>query len=368
MKYTLAENAISSLSIAIENFKKFYYFSDRYSQSEIFESTKICIVFLENSIELLLKSILVSTDPKSIYKHPNSRMIRKAESKVNDSCRLEDILISEGNFETITYTDVVKKYNDTYHRSEKLYQVLDTLGKTRNSITHFGIDRTYTWDQLIISILNSFDIIYNYLYPQLIMLNDIAHYFTDDDLIVNTVHGVKTLFNDDLIYNNIIDFLDEIMEDSDEYICALRASNPESKICEFTEIIRVLFEDKKFDQMVARNHVQIKFHTCDFENNDFYFDIDKDSGEVESIYSCYSPYFNVTAFCGESANIYFLVVHDKHELFIYNQNQDISWPQHDEPEPDELWLDNYTNGLCKKYNLSKRNLLLAFENIIIEAQ
>lgn len=64
MKYTLAQNAVSSLSIAIENFKKSYYLSDGYSQSKIGEAIKVCIIFLENSIELMLKDILASTDVK----------------------------------------------------------------------------------------------------------------------------------------------------------------------------------------------------------------------------------------------------------------------------------------------------------------
>ena len=44
MKYTLAQNAISSLSIAIDNFKKFYYHEEEYKMSEIDEAKKICIV------------------------------------------------------------------------------------------------------------------------------------------------------------------------------------------------------------------------------------------------------------------------------------------------------------------------------------
>lgn len=51
VKYTLTQNAISSLSIAIESFKKFYYLEDKCSQSEIDEAVKICTIFLENSIE-----------------------------------------------------------------------------------------------------------------------------------------------------------------------------------------------------------------------------------------------------------------------------------------------------------------------------
>lgn len=364
MKYTLAKNAVSSLSIAIENFKKFYYFSYKYSQSEQDEATKICIVFLENAIELLIKTILVTTNPKSIYKNPESRIIRKAETKINDEFRLEDILISEGNFQTITYTDAVKIYNKDFYKSEKVFNILDSLGETRNAITHFGIDRANNWDELIICILNTFDVIYNYLYPQLIKLEDIADYFTSEDLLfVNTVHGVKPLFDDNLIYNNIVDFLDELMETSKEYICSLRATNTNSKISEFTELIKALIEDKKFEQMLARNNAQIEFHTCDFENNDFWFEFHNELGDGDSIISCYSPYFNVTAFCGECGNIYFLIEHDKHELYIYNKNDFRKWPQYDEAEPDKQWLKDFTDGFCNKFNLSKRNLLLAFENI-----
>lgn len=366
MKYTLAQNAASSLSIAIESFKKFYYFSDKYSQSELDEAIKICIIFLENSIELMLKDILVSDDPLSIYEQPNSKVIQNALTKVTSSSKLEDILISEGNFRTIKYIETVQKYNEKFHNSEKVFRVLNILGERRNAITHFGIDGTNTLDELIISILNAFDIIYNYLYPQLIELDDIGDYFTSDDLVVDTIHGAKPLFDDNYIYNNIVDFLDELMETSKEYACSLRASNVKSKIFEFTELMNILIEDQKFNQMLERNNAIINFTTCDFKNNNFYFEVIKDSEEWDNIGSCYSPYHNVTAFCGECGKIYFLIVHDKHELYVYNHNIDIIWPQPDEAEPDNIWLTNCADGACKKFNLSKRNLMYAFESIFIE--
>lgn len=364
MKYTLAQNAVSSLGIAIENFKKFYYHSDRYSLSELDEAIKICIIFLENSIELMLKNILVFSDPLSIYDQPNSKAIQNALSKVTASCKLEDILISEGNFKTIKYSEAVKKYNEKYHNSEKVYHVLTTLGERRNAITHFGIDGTNNMDELIVCLINAFDIIYNYLYPQLVELDDISDYFTSDDIIVDTMHGKKFLFDNDFIYNNIVDFLDELMEASKDDICTIRASNPKSNIQEFTELMEELIKDRKFGKMLELNCVQIDFASCDFESNDFYFEVIKDSDLWDNIDSCYSPYYNVTAFCGESGNIYFLIVHDKHELYVYNQNENIMWPQCDEAEPDDQWITDYANGVCKRLNLSKRNLLLAFENML----
>jgi len=364
MKYTLSQNAISSLSIAIENFKKFYYRSDRYDSSEIDEAIKICIIFLENSIELMLKDILVSTDPLSIYDQSNSKTIQIALSKVTASRKLEDILISDGNFQTITYSKAVQKYNDKYHNSEKVFHVLTTLGEKRNAVTHFGIDGTDNLNELIVCLINGFDIIYNYLYPQLIEIDDIGNYFVSDDIIVDTIHGKKFLFDNDFIYNNIVDFLDELMKTSKHDICVMRAVNPKSKIYEFTELMKALIKDKKFAQMLELNCAQIDFTSCDIENNDFYFMVIKDSDLWDNIGSCYSPYYNVTAFCGESGNIYFLIVHDKHELYVYNQNKNITWPQCDEAEPDNQWLTDYTNGACKKVNLSKRNLLLAFGSLL----
>lgn len=60
--------------------------------------------------------------------------------------------------------------------------------------------------ELTIGIINVFDVIYNYLYPQLIGLDGIDIYFKSDDWIVDTVHGKKFLFDDKFIYNNIVYF------------------------------------------------------------------------------------------------------------------------------------------------------------------
>ena len=362
MKYTLEQNAISSLTIAIENFKKIYYRSEQYSESEIDEATKICLIFLENSIELLLKAILVVNDPTSIYEEPNSRRIRNAQSKVDDSHKLEDILISEGNFKTITYAETVKKYNRLYHNSIKVSTVLSRLGERRNAITHFGLDTSSKYDELIIEIINVFDVIYNYLYPQLAELSDIGRYFVSDDLIVDTIHGTKFLFDDDYVYNNIIDFLDELVyEGSHEFVCKARVANPNTNMQFFHEMLCKSINDKKFSRLISKYNVIFSFDTVDFMNNWMSFEIHQEEDFCDSVLSRYSYFFNVTAFCGECGIIYFVVDHNENKIFIYDD--EAIWPEPDEPEPDYMWKNDCDNGLCKKYNLSKRNILLAFEQI-----
>lgn len=242
----------------------------------------------------MLKTILVSEDPLSIYP-PNSRAVKSALSKVTKSLKPEDILISEEKFQTIKYIETVEKYNDLFHKLKKVYQVLNSLGQKRNRITHFGIDESDDLGELTIQILNTFDVIYNYLYPQLIDLDDISVYFKSDDLFVDTAH-----------------------------------------------------------------RIDINFSVCNFESNEYVLDINQGSECLNSIFSCYSPFFNVTAFCGEYSEIYFIVVHDDHELYIY-KDDNAAWPQHDEPETDYQRAKDYGNGFC---DLSKRNLLIAFENVL----
>ena len=361
MRYTLAQNAISSLSIAIDNFKKFYYHEEEYKTSEIDEAKKICIVFLENAVELMLKTILVSEDPLSIYKEPESRAIKSAFSKITDSLKLEDILISEGKFQTIKYIETIEKYNNLFHKSKKVYQVLNCLGQKRNEITHFGIDESDDLGKLTIQILNTFDVIYNYLYPQLIDLDEIGFLFKSDDLVVDTVHGEKFLYDDDYHYNNIVDFLDELMEISIDYVGTVRAQTPNSKIWEFKEIMEILLKDKKYIEMQKQNQIDINFSVCNFNSNEYILEINQGPENSKTIFSCYSSFFNVTAFCGECGEIYFIVVHDEHDLYIYKDDS-AAWTQHN--EPDYQWEKDYENGLCEKFNLSKRNLLLAFENVL----
>lgn len=366
MKYTLSENAISSLSIAIEHFKKFYYFEDRYESSQLDEATKISLVFLENSVELMIKTILVKRNKLAIYLEPNSKKIQGALARSSASMKLEDILISEGNFRTIKYEEAVKEYNSIYHNSKKVNDILTKLGHMRNAITHFGIDQTKDRDGLIVLFINTFDVIYNYLYRQLKRLDGIGEYFTSDGLAVKTIHGDKDLLDEEDVYNNILDFLDEMLEASKEYVCSLHISNPKKKIQEFTLIAKDLFEDHKFAKLLADDMTHIKFSDCDYSCNSFGFEIIKDSEQLDNVHSCYSPYFNVTAFCGETSSVYFLIVHEKKELYIYSDP--FGWPSWNEPEEDERWVSDCTNGACRKYNLSKRNLLLAFESMLLQIE
>lgn len=361
MKYSLASNAMSSLHIAIEHFKVFFYKRSGLSQSIVDENIKISLTFLENAIELLLKTILVVGDETSIYVEPNSKAIKRAKSKKSTKESLSDILIKTENVKTITYTETVEKYNNLFHKSNKLYHILHSLGEKRNQITHFGIE-ILKYDEILVLFFNVFDVIYNYLYPQLIELEDIGEYFTSDEYIVETIHGNKRLFDEKFIYNNIVDFLDELLGDCRDYFCSARAKNPDTKIDEFKNLFLSATTDRKFMNMCRYYNVGVDLSACKCDDNDYNIGFIVNYQEYDCMFSHYSPYFNATIFLNEAGNIIFLVLHEKGEMYIYSK--DVSYPGSESPEKDEQWIMDMKQGFCKKVNLSKRNIIKVFDSLL----
>lgn len=358
MRYTLAENAASSLHIALKHFKVFYYNSDKLPQSMLDENIKISLTFLENAIELLIKTILIASDETSIYVEPNSKAIRKAKSQNISNMSLHNILIRKGNIKTITYTEALEKYNSKFHKSKKLYNILHTLGERRNQITHFGIE-LLKYDEILILFFNVFDVIYNYLYPQLIELEDIGEYFTSDEFLVNTVHGIKNLFDEDFVYNNIVDFLDELLGDCREYFCSIRANNPDTKICVFKGLFQSAINDKKFQSLCNYYKIKVDFSMCKFNDNYYSIDFKINENELGHFYSEYSPYYNATVFSDDAGYILFIILHEKDEMYLYYKPAVYS--SYDEPEDEERWISDMENGYCERVKLSKRNILRIFE-------
>lgn len=357
MKYTLQMNALSSLSIAIEKFKSIYYFNGEDGESVFDENIKMCAIFLENSIELLLKSILVLRDPLSIYKHPNSKKIKDALSEVDNNTKLEDILIKRGDFQTITYTETINKCCE----SNKVKNTLTELGYIRNAITHFGVIENN--NEVIISFIKVFDVIYNYLYPEIIELDEIAEYFTSDELLVNTIHGTKPLFDENYVYNNIIDFLDELMEVSRDWCYKVRIDNPKYKIRNFTNLLDDLMSSENFKKMFDYYKAYFNVSLYSIEDNDYHFEIGNKNGLWCILMSIYSPYYNSTSFVGESGELYFRIDHSNDLIFIYSDN--ICLPEFNKKEFEDYEWQNQIGDLCTQHKLTKRNIKLAIETILI---
>ena len=362
MKFSLAVNAISSLSIALENFKSFYY--NKILQNQLEECVKIGIVFLENSVELMLKAILSSENKLIIFKEPDCKTIQNAKKFVNEENSLYDVLIhSKADIHTISYYDTIKKYNEKYHNSQKLNVVLDNLGAYRNRFTHFGIEFS-SYDEIVCIFINSFDVIYNYLYPQLIQLDEIGDYFTSDDIFVNTIRGIKPLLDKDMRYNNIVDLLDEILGDGNRYLFNLCYSNPNKCIQVFEQYYTDSINDKKLNYILSKYDVELMIdelsdYKCGY---DFEFTLTRESNTVDVLFR-YLPYYNANIYLNEVGTLLFVVLFDKNQIFIYEK--EAQYPAFDQADTDMQWEYDCKKGLCKKYILSKNNLIKAIETIIL---
>lgn len=363
MKFTLQKNAISSLYIAIENFKDFYC-SDRsknLNNSERNEKIKIALVFLENAIELLLKSVLVENDETSIYEEPNSKCIQDAKKMVNEKNTLADVLLAKSNFKTIKYNCVIKKYIKlTNQITDKVEKVLFKLSDRRNAITHFGIE-ILDYDEIVLTFFNTFDVIYNYLKDNLDSIDEIEDYLIEGDLVVNTLHdGYKWFVDDDGEYTGISDFLNELLIDHNNYIFSLRANNPKTRILEFEKLLVETIEDKKFDGILKKYNAEITLKVSNIEDHSLFFEIDMPNTTIE-VLSKYSMYYNATIFENGAGNILFIVLFDENNIYLYKE--DVEYPCLIEPENDKQWIEDENKGFCEKYNLSKRNLIKVFEEI-----
>lgn len=360
MKYMLQDNAMSSFHLAIENFKKFFYNSESYKQSELDEARKLCAIFLENSIELFLKALLVKIDPTSIYEHPESKLIKKAQEEATKrNINLEDILVEQGNFKTITYTQTVEKYN-SMHKSERTKNIFLKLAEYRNRLTHFGINNDDD-DEFEIACLNVFSVLYQNLYEQLVTLEKIEHYFTDEDIYVRTIHGVKKLYNENNVYNNIIDFLDELVVETAPYVSlSYRLKNTEFKLQVWYQLFDETIKSPNFQKMLDFYEVKIDWHFL-FEY-EISFEIYGTFGLGDSITSTYCPYYNATTFINESGRIIFRVLHSSNEIIIYFD--DVTLPEPNMPQyEEEDWNEHLFYEDAKKCSLTKRNIKLAFETI-----
>jgi len=364
MKYTLQENAMSSFSLAIENFKKFYYNANMYSESELDEARKLCAIFLENSIELFLKALLVKHDEKSIYVHPESEIIREAQEKAHRSSEsLEDILIEEGIFLTIKYSKTIEEYCSLYN-SDIVRSTFMRISEYRNKLTHFGI-KTDDNDEFTVACVNVFGVIYQNIFEKLLDLEKIADYLVDDGLIVKTIHGYKPIFNEDCIYNNIIDFLDELVDYVPVVGYENRITNSFFKIQDWIEFYDDMIQSNNFHKMIDYYGVTLTTRASLIIDNcmEFVVSYKDNNEEIDEIIQIYCPYYNATFFTDYNLLIFFVIKHSLDKIIIYND--DIYMPSMDDPQLEEVDLDKHIeNGHAKIYKLTKRNLLQAFDTSI----
>lgn len=372
MRFTILENAINSLDIAIEKFH-FFYYGDEESLSPYLEKKykKISLVFLENAIELLLKAIILEKTQNNLSiflqtdKAPYKGIIDEAkELSEKTGKKLEDCLLKNTNLRTITYTKSLNYYTEMFETSEKIQGVLRKLGYYRNAITHFGIDFSENPDELLCCFIETFDVIYNYLYPQLIELDGEASYYfedCDENYFVKTPEGTKFLIGWDGKYNNFFDFSEELLGDLSQIrLMKLCKKNPNKNVEVYLNICEEVMSDSEYEAYFKANNLNVF--------------MDEETGwlecEVEgyhedaSLSPVYSSYYNATIYFDEGS-VAIIIPHYENKIYSYIKDSD--YPCLTEAENDKQWLGDLEKGICMVQSLSSKNLFIAlkywFENL-----
>ena len=241
---------------------------------------------------------------------------------------------------------------------------MDNLGAYRNRFTHFGIEFS-SYDEILRIIINTFDIIYNYLYPQLTELDEIGDYFTSDYLIVDTLHGSKYLFDEDMIYNNVLDFLDELLSDGNHYLFDICYQNKDNEIDFFESFYAEAIDDKKLKFILNKYNTRIEINNSSFYNKklNLYFSLFNDNDDEVMVLFRYLPFYNASIYFDDVGILLFIVLFNDKTIFLYEK--EALYPEFNEPDKDNQWEKDFEDGLCKKLVLSKNNLIKAIETIII---
>lgn len=254
---------------------------------------------------------------------------------------------------TITYTQSVRYYEELFEVNEKVRGVLEKLGNYRNAITHLGIDFTEKPDELLCCFTETFDVIFNNLYPELLELDEEASYYfedCDEDFMVRTPEGVDSLVGEEGYYNNCFDFTHELLTDlSQKIIMNLCSKNSDKRILKFFKTCEKIRSHTDYMEYFKENNLDIQkegnteWLLCEYENGT----------ETTYLAPVYSSYYNATIYFDDS-QVVFIVPH--YENKIYHYTETIKYPVLDEPENVRQWEKDLEDGKCRALKLSARNL------------
>lgn len=332
MKIKLIDNAVDSIKITMELFEKYTNCKEEYDNRYL----KMTIIFLHNSIELLLKALLIQKDELLIYKDKEQAKMEKAKVELDNSISLDEYLIKDLNVQTIPYSALLDEYVNHYSCNEKVYNVLKLLGSYRNAITHFGIDKSDDVDKVMNVIYETFAFIIYDLDYKLINVHEYFEYYDMRDIL-------EPLYEDGLTVQR-------------KFCC----ENPNKKIKEFTGMLENVINSVKFKNYIKEKNIKIKEIFTNYDNNDISYEFYNTEYDLYvQLVTDYKPYSNFTFLEDQDAYISFVVDHYNEIIYLLNEEIEEYVLYGDEQK---LIEEELKKGNCIKKPLTENNI----RNRIIE--
>ncbi|HBF4443203.1 TPA: hypothetical protein KON86_002833 [Clostridioides difficile] len=327
MKLKMIDNAIDSLKLVM---RYFHYYNKYEICNKNNTYLKLIIIFLHNAIELLLKSILINENELLIYEDLSQNKLHEGiriRKSHNNTLSLDEILIKKEGIKTITYTNLITTYCNIFDADKKTQIVLSDLGKLRNSVTHFGIDKSDDFDDMLITIYESINIILNVLYDE---LEEIDDYFG---------------------YNDVRDILEPLVEGWEDFIMHSYINTYGDKFTKTANLLAEIIFSPKFEEFLETNNITFEVDKNKLLNHDISIKFKHNDSEL-NIKNTYSPFHKCIILEDAEGGIYFVVDCEKDLLYCYSEY--VEYERY--PEGYKQWEIDEKNNKCKKKKFTKENL------------
>ncbi|MCC0731215.1 hypothetical protein KGF36_11955 [Clostridioides sp. ZZV14-6009] len=189
MKLKMIDNAIDSLKLVKEYF---YDYTTGNKHKKDNTNLELTIIFLHNSIELLLKSILINENRLLIHEDLSKNKLNdgtEMRKSYNNTLSLYEVLIKKEEI-----TNLITTYCNIIDVDKRIQIVLTDLVKLRNTVVCLNIDESDNFEQILITIYESINIILDVLCEDLKKVDSYFEYDNVKDILEPLVESYNNIF------------------------------------------------------------------------------------------------------------------------------------------------------------------------------
>ncbi|GGC88163.1 hypothetical protein GCM10007216_18620 [Thalassobacillus devorans] len=336
MRLELLENGIDSVRFGMEFYHKYLSIEDKYNTLNP-GYLKMSVISFHNALELFSKKLLSDENELLIYRDLSDPMLldllqhRKNREK---GMPLDYYVISDQvNILTIDYIECVKRLGIIYNLSNNQIHTLDSIGKIRNKVTHFGLDKTIDFHEVLTVINSALNLITGFFYDNL-------NYYKENPL--------------DSVYEELLDLMEIAEAEENESWEIYYADNFE----DINYIFDSLNDDEQFKLELFEKGYTFKIEFGSYSHSaTVAFKLMNKNGDIHTIIKSFNiPRLNVTLFTGDAVDgpIYFaidqfkkLLEEDKHCYVYKNPEKYIEFEMAEEP----FWEKHSQKNVGKCYGI-----------------
>ncbi|WP_044894238.1 hypothetical protein [Bacillus alveayuensis] len=168
MRLELFENGIDSLRFGMDFYDKYLMLEDKYDSTSNPGYLKMAVISFHNCLELFSKKLLSDVNELLIYRDLSDEILLgliRNKKKTQIEIPLDYYVISDQiNVLTIDYIECIKRLGIIYDLSKSQIKTLEAMGKIRNKITHFGLDKTIDFHEILIDVNKALNLITDFYY------------------------------------------------------------------------------------------------------------------------------------------------------------------------------------------------------------